>query len=93
MSCDFNKSRSTLAELLKRPIPKSAANARAADMAALNAGELTEYELIGFYNTAYGTAPIEEEETSEEEILPEANEEVLSEDADSEEVTEESSEN
>lgn len=62
MSCDFNKSRSVLAELLKRPIPKSAANARAADMAALNAGELTEYELIGFYNTAYGTIPIEEED-------------------------------
>ncbi|MBQ9772896.1 MAG: type II/IV secretion system protein [Lentisphaeria bacterium] len=62
MSCDFNKSRSTLAELLKRAIPKSSAAARAADMAALNAGELTEYELIGFYNKAYGTVPVEEEE-------------------------------
>ena len=62
MSRDFNKSRSTLAELLKRAIPKSSAAARAADMAALNAGELTEYELIGFYNKAYGTVPVEEEE-------------------------------
>ena len=62
MSFDFNKSRKTLAKLLKRTIPSSSFHARTADMAAVNAGELTEYELIGFYNKAYGTVPVEEEE-------------------------------
>ena len=67
MTIELFQARNTLAELLKRPIPAAAAEARRADIAAVNNGDLTENDLVAFYNTAYGTLPIDEEEF----ILPE----------------------
>ena len=62
MSIDFVKARSELEKLLKRPIPAAAADARLADIAAVNNGDFSENDLIGFYNSAYGAVPIDEEE-------------------------------
>ena len=62
MTFDFSSARQTLADLLKRSIPLSSAEARKADMDALHRGEIAENDLINFYNTAYKTVPVEEEE-------------------------------
>ena len=70
MTSDFIQARTELEKLLKRPIPASAADARSADIAAVNNGDLTEHDLIAHYNTAYGTVPVDEDEFEIPELQP-----------------------
>ncbi|MBQ9774745.1 MAG: Flp pilus assembly complex ATPase component TadA, partial [Lentisphaeria bacterium] len=70
MTSDFIQARTELEKLLKRPIPASAADARSADIAAVNNGDLTEHDLIAHYNAAYGTVPVDEDEFEIPELQP-----------------------
>lgn len=72
MTVDFIEARKQLEKLLNRALPASAAEARQADLEAVNRGEISEQELISCYNTAFQTPPIEEEEFELPEIQQDA---------------------